>query len=236
MHKDAIHDSYWEHREVHNLYGLLVTLSTYEGLLMRSKHQERPFILTRSVFAGSQRYSAVWTGDNEAKWSHLKAVLPMVLSMGIGGIPFVGSDVGGFFKHPSTELLVRWYQLGAYSSFFRQHAHIDTPRREPWLFGQENLRIIREAITDRYQMLPYWYTLFHTHSQTGSPVLRPLWYEFPGDSETWPIYQQVMLGSAVMVCPVTETGQASLEVYFPEEDNCWFDKKTFDRYPGKETR
>ena len=198
-----------------------VTLSTYQGLLERSKHQERPFILTRSVFSGSQSYSAVWTGDNEASWGHLKIVLTMLLQMGLGGIPFVGSDVGGFFRHPSPELLVRWYQVGAYSPFFRQHAHIDTPRREPWLFGEDNLRVMREAV---YQLLPYWYTTFYTHTQTGGPVLRPVWYEFPGYPSTWCLFSQAMLGPALMVAPVTEVGQASLEVYFPEENSVWYDK------------
>lgn len=236
MHKDAIHAGGWEHRDIHNLYGLLVTLGTYEGLMMRSKHQERPFILTRSVFAGSQRYSAVWTGDNEASWSHLKSVLPMLQQMGLGGIPFVGSDVGGFFKHPSPELLVRWFQVGAYTPFFRQHAHIDTPRREPWLFGEDNLRIIREAISNRYQLLPYWYTLFYQHTQGGAPVLRPLWYEFPSDHNTWGMYQQAMLGSGMMISPVTEIGQTSQEVYFPEEESCWYDKDSFVKFSGGETR
>lgn len=82
------------------------------------------------------------------------------------------ADVGGFFKHPSAELLVRWYQAGAYQPFFRAHAHIDTPRREPWLFGPENTALIREAIRQRYALLPYWYQLFYNAHRTGQPVMR----------------------------------------------------------------
>ncbi len=82
------------------------------------------------------------------------------------------ADVGGFFKHPSAELLVRWYQAGAYQPFFRAHAHIDTPRREPWLFGPENTALIREAIRQRYALLPYWYQLFYKAHRTGQPVMR----------------------------------------------------------------
>lgn len=236
MHKDAIHMDGWEHRDIHNLFAMLVTIGTYEGLLMRSDNNIRPFILTRGFFAGSQRNVAVWTGDNEASWEHLRLVFPMCLSVGLGGVPFVGSDVGGFFKHPTPELFVRWYQVGAYSPFFRSHAHIDTPRREPWLFGEDTLNLIRSAVQARYQLLPYWYTLFHNHSVTGSPVLRPIWYEFPNDKQTWSLAQSAMLGPAMMVSPVLEQGQASLEIYFPEEGCIWYDKDTFDKYPGGETR
>lgn len=82
------------------------------------------------------------------------------------------ADVGGFFKSPSTELLVRWYQTGAYQPFFRAHAHLDTPRREPWLFGPENTALIREAVRQRYTLLPYWYQQFYQAHQTGEPIMR----------------------------------------------------------------
>jgi len=82
------------------------------------------------------------------------------------------ADVGGFFKTPSNELLVRWYQTGAYQPFFRAHAHLDTPRREPWLFGPDNTALIREAVRQRYALLPYWYQLFYHAYRTGHPVMR----------------------------------------------------------------
>lgn len=82
------------------------------------------------------------------------------------------ADIGGFFKSPSTELLVRWYQAGAYQPFYRAHAHLDTPRREPWLFGPENTALIREAVRQRYTLLPYWYQLFYRAYVTGEPVMR----------------------------------------------------------------
>ena len=82
------------------------------------------------------------------------------------------ADVGGFFKAPSSELLVRWYQTGAYQPFFRAHAHLDTPRREPWLFGPENTALIREAVRERYALLPYWYQLFYHAHRSGEPVMR----------------------------------------------------------------
>ncbi|XP_062844352.1 neutral alpha-glucosidase AB-like [Trichomycterus rosablanca] len=231
MHKDAQHGS-WEHRDVHNLYGLYVQMATAEGLIQRSGGTERPFVLTRAFFAGSQRYGAVWTGDNAAEWGHLKMSIPMCLSLGLVGISFCGADVGGFFKHPSTELLVRWYQAGAYQSFFRGHAHLDTPRREPWLFGPENTALIREAIRQRYTLLPYWYQLLYSAHRTGQPVMRPLWVEYPEDPVTFGIENEYLIGKDLLVHPVTDEGAKSVTAYLPGKDEVWFDVHTFQKHEG----
>ena len=111
MHKDAMHHGSVEHRDVHNMYGMLMIMATNQGQLLRSRNQLRPFVLSRAFFAGSQRFGAVWTGDNDASWPHLKTSIPMLLSLNIAGLPFVGADVGGFFGDPQPELLVRWYQV-----------------------------------------------------------------------------------------------------------------------------
>uniref|UniRef100_A0A8C1ZTZ2 Zgc:171967 n=1 Tax=Cyprinus carpio TaxID=7962 RepID=A0A8C1ZTZ2_CYPCA len=214
MHKDALH-GVWEHRDVHNLYGLYVQKATADGLIQRSEGVQRPFVLTRAFFAGSQRYGAVWTGDNAAEWGHLKISIPMCLSLGLVGISFCGADVGGFFKHPSAELLVRWYQAGAYQPFFRAHAHIDTPRREPWLFGPENTALIREAIRQRYALLPYWYQLFYNAHRTGQPVMRPLWVEYPDDFATFSIEDEYLIGKDLLVHPVTDEGATGVTAYLP---------------------
>nr|XP_055056776.1 neutral alpha-glucosidase AB isoform X1 [Misgurnus anguillicaudatus] len=231
MHKDAVHGA-WEHRDVHNLYGLYVQKATADGLIQRSGGVERPFVLTRAFFAGSQRYGAVWTGDNAAEWGHLKISIPMCLSLGLVGISFCGADVGGFFKHPSTELLVRWYQAGAYQPFFRAHAHLDTPRREPWLFGPENTALIRDAVRQRYALLPYWYQLFYNAHQTGQPVMRPLWVEYPEDVTTFAIEDEYLLGKDLLVHPVTDEGATGVRVYLPGKDEVWFDVHTFEKHSG----
>ncbi len=98
----------------------------------------------------------MWTGDNTADWAHLQISIPMMLSLSVAGIPMVGADVGGFFRNPDEELLVRWYQAGAFSPFFRAHAHLDARRREPWLFSETTKKQIRSAIRKRYRLLPYW--------------------------------------------------------------------------------
>uniref|UniRef100_A0A8C2XB07 Glucosidase II alpha subunit n=1 Tax=Cyclopterus lumpus TaxID=8103 RepID=A0A8C2XB07_CYCLU len=217
MHKDAVHGA-WEHRDVHNLYGFYVQMATAQGLIRRSGGVERPFVLTRAFFAGSQRYGAVWTGDNAAEWDHLKISIPMCLSLGLVGISFCGADVGGFFKSPSTELLVRWYQTGAYQPFFRAHAHLDTPRREPWLFGPENTALIREAVRQRYTLLPYWYQQFYHSHRTGQPIMRPLWVEYPQDPATFALDDEFLIGRDLLVHPVTEEGARGVTAYLPGKD------------------
>lgn len=215
MPKDALHDGgNVEHRDMHNMYGLLHHMSSYHGLRQRL-NGKRPFLLTRSFFSGSQRFTGVWTGDNMAKWDHLAAAQPMLLSLSVGGMPFVGADVGGFFYNPDSELLVRWYQAGAYHPFFRAHAHIDTKRREPYLFAEPYVSHIREAIRSRYRLLPYWYTVAFQTNQTGIPMMRPLVYEFPDDANVFATEQQYMVGDAILVAPVSEAGKTSQDVYLP---------------------
>ncbi|XP_061900190.1 neutral alpha-glucosidase AB isoform X3 [Entelurus aequoreus] len=231
MHKDAKHGD-WEHRDLHNMYGLYVQKATAEGLIQRSGGVERPFVLTRAFFAGSQRYGAVWTGDNAAEWGHLKISIPMCLSLGLVGISFCGADVGGFFKSPSSELLVRWYQTGAYQPFFRAHAHLDTSRREPWLFGPENTALIREAVRQRYTLLPYWYQQFYHTYRTGHPVMRPLWVEYTQDPATYALEDQFLIGRDLLVHPVTEEGAHGVTAYLPGKEEVWFDVHTFQKHNG----
>jgi len=229
MHKDALHgadSNTWEHRHLHNLYGFYYHWASSEGLRLRNADlNDRPFVLSRSFFAGSQRSAAVWTGDNAAQWSHLAVANPMLLSLGVAGITFSGADVGGFFGNPDGELVARWYQAGAFYPFFRAHAHIDAKRREPWLLGEPYLSVIRDAIRVRYSLLPYWYTVFYQHHETGLPVLRPIWVEYPNDPKTAQIEDQFLIGKDLLVKPVTAADQHRTKVFLPSED-VWYDYET----------
>ncbi|PIA14901.1 neutral alpha-glucosidase AB [Coemansia reversa NRRL 1564] len=223
MNKDAKHHGGWEHRDVHNLYGMLYQKAAAEGLRTRESPNKRPFVLSRSYFVGSHRYGAIWTGDNTASWEHLRASVPMILSNNVAGMHFVGADVGGFFGNPDSMLLTRWYQLGMWYPFFRAHAHIDTKRREPWILGEPYLNYIRDAIRERYRLLPYWYTLFREASLTGMPLVRPMWMEFPKEESLFGEDSAFMVGSAIMVVPVTESGeQQSVDIFFPQQEE-WYD-------------
>ncbi|CAF4684394.1 unnamed protein product [Rotaria sp. Silwood1] len=230
--KDIIHHGGWENRDVHNLYGMLQHMASFNGLVERSNGHTRPFVLTRSFFAGSQRTTAVWTGDNAAQWSHLKIAVPMLLSLSVTGITFVGADVGGFFNNPDPQLLVRWYQAAAFQPFYREHAHIDTARREPWLFGDDNTRLIRQAIEQRYTYLPYWYTLFYKQEKQGLPPMLPLWANFPHDKNTFKTEDSFMIGNGLLVCPITEADTNQVSIYFPGENTIWYDIRTFAQHNG----
>ncbi|XP_017768243.1 PREDICTED: neutral alpha-glucosidase AB [Nicrophorus vespilloides] len=232
MGKDMVHYGNWEHRHVHNLYGLYYTMVTMKGLQARSPNK-RPFILTRAFFAGSQRYAAMWTGDNAAEWSHLAISYPMCLSVALGGISFCGADIGGFFHNPDPELLLRWYQVATWLPFFRAHAHIDTKRREPYLYGSDVQMRIRNALKLRYAHLPMWYTQFWEHSRTGEPVIRPLFYEFPEDSNVLDIDNQVLIGKSVMATAVSQHSASSASVYLPGgSEQLWYDLSDFKSYTG----
>ncbi|KAK3093332.1 hypothetical protein FSP39_014183 [Pinctada imbricata] len=232
FHKDVVHMGGFENRDLHNMYGFYVQQATSEGILERSKNQQRPFVLTRAFFAGSQRFGAVWTGDNMGEWSHLKVSNPMLLSLNLAGITFSGADVGGFFRNPDNELITRWYQAGAFQPFFRAHAHLDTKRREPYLLPQENMLIIRNAIRTRYSFLPYWYTLFYKAYKEGIPVMRPLWVEYPSDKDTFNMDDQYLVGSSLLVKPITDQGGTGTTVYFPGKNHVWYDIESLQKYNG----
>jgi mannosyl-oligosaccharide alpha-1,3-glucosidase len=167
-----------------------------------------------------------------AQWDALQASMPMILTIGVSGIPFAGADVGGFFNNPSTELLVRWYQAGAFQPFFRAHAHIDTKRREPWLFGDPYTSMIRSVVRERYALLPYWYNTFQEAHETGVPIMRPLMVEYPEDENVFAMEDQYLIGSGILVKPVTEEGATQTNVYFPPSD-IWYDLHTHNLVHGQ---
>ncbi|KAH7318307.1 glycoside hydrolase family 31 protein [Stachybotrys elegans] len=220
MPKDNIHHGGWEHRDVHQLNGLTFHNATYEGMISRTKgERRRPFVLTRSFYAGSQRLGAMWTGDNQADWGHLKESLPMVLNQGIAGFPFAGADVGGFFGNPEKDLLVRWYQAGAFYPFFRAHAHIDARRREPYLLGEPYTGIATAALRLRYSLLPAWYTAFFHANRDGSPIVRPMFWTHPSEEGGFSIDDQLFVGSTGLLAkPVVEQNKDSVDIWIPDDE------------------
>jgi alpha-glucosidase len=188
------------HDRYHNQYAHLMAKAS-AAAFERLAPDGRPFLLTRSGFTGTQRYSAVWTGDNVSRWAHLRMALPMTLNLGLSGLPFTGPDVGGFMGHTTAELLVRWYQAGFLFPFFRNHSGRDSKPQEPWQFGAQPLACIRAAIVNRYRLLPYLYTCFFEHWRYGDPVLRPLLYEYD-DPAFDSLDDQFLLGDALLVAPI----------------------------------
>lgn len=224
MPKDNIHYGGWEHRDVHNIYGLLYHNATAQGLVDRDTTAKRPFVLSRAFFAGSQRAGAIWTGDNLGTWDHLAGTTAMLLTNSIAGMSFGGADIGGFFGNPDNEMLVRWYQTGAFHPFMRAHAHIDTKRREPWLVGEPHTGMIRDAIRTRYSLLPVWYTAFQQASVNGMPMLRPHFVSFPNDVDSLAIDDQFMIGdSGLLVKPITGPGISKTDVHLTNDGEVYYD-------------
>ena len=208
------------HAEIHNMYGYGMARASYEGLRTHMP-SERPFVLTRSGYAGIQRWSACWMGDNSSWWEHLELTMPQLMNMGLSGVPFVGTDVGGFFGNASGELFARWMQLGVLTPFCRGHSHAETERHEPWVWGEQIEAICREYMQLRYRLLPYIYSLFWQATQSGAPVLRPLLFHFSDDPATYQIHDQVMLGPNLMAAPVYHPGRTYRSVYLPR--GTWYD-------------
>jgi len=199
----------------HNLYGLEMSRATFEGTRGLLKGR-RPFVLTRAGYAGIQRFSAVWTGDNEATDDHMLLSARMTTGMGLSGVSFVGPDLGGFIGNPSKELYLRWLSLGVYTPFFRNHSAWDTKSKEPWSFGLDIENLSRELISQRYKLLPYIYSAFYESTQSGMPVARSLAISFPFDEKVyWEKYQnEYLFGDNLLVCPVSCTQNAA-KVYLP---------------------
>lgn len=216
------------HAAMHNVYGHLMSKATYEG--MKRHDGRRPFVITRACYSGSQKYTTAWTGDNQSLWDHLRMAIPQMCNMGLSGLAFIGTDVGGFGADVTPELLSRWVQVGCFSPLFRNHSSKGSTRQEPWLFGQETLDINRKFIELRYRLLPYLYDLFHETEQNGMPVIRPLVLHYEQDEVVREINDEFLFGERMLVAPVVEQGKRKRLLYLPE--GSWYDYDTRERVEG----
>jgi alpha-glucosidase len=213
------------HRKAHNVYGMQMARATLKGIKKYS-NDERPFVITRSAYSGTQRYSSTWTGDNVASWEHLWVANMQMQRMSISGYSFVGSDVGGFTEHPTHELFIRWIQLAIFHPFFRTHSSGDHGVQEPWSFGDKTLKIVRKFIQLRYQLLPYIYSTFYHYITYGTPMLRPIAFVDQEDENTHSRLDEFMLGDHIMICPIQEPNVKGRYLYLPKGQwyNFWNDQ------------
>ncbi|GAB3676329.1 hypothetical protein GCM10028856_34310 [Halopiger thermotolerans] len=228
------------HEEYHNMYGFDMARAAHEAY-DRYKPDERPFLLNRNLYAGGQRYAALWTGDNVSSWAHLRKSIPMQLNLGLSGLPFVGHDIGGFVGRPSPELFARWIELGAFVPYCRNHADSHTkvgdgePRNQhPWTFGEDIEEISKRYLRLRYRLLPYLYNEFREASETGKPVQQPLVFHFQEDERARDVDDQFMFGDDLLIAPVLEAGATAREVYLPDGEQ-WVDYWSGESYDGGQT-
>ena len=216
------------HAEMHNVYGMLNSRATYEGVLKLSPDQ-RPFVLTRASYAGGQRYAATWTGDNSSSWNHLKLSVPQLVNLGLSGFSYSGDDIGGFAGDaPSPELLTRWIEVGAFNPIFRDHYQKDKAPQEVWVQGPDQEAIRRHYIEERYRLMPYIYGLAEENSRDGLPIMRPVFLEFPASlarsngERSGDTQDQFMLGGDLLVAPaITGESAAAYAINLPGKG--WYD-------------
>ncbi len=215
-----------DHREAHNVYGLLQAEAAYESLCKYRPHR-RPFIVSRAGWAGLQRYAWMWTGDIECTWAALRQTVATVVGLGLSGIPYSGPDIGGFQGNPPAELYLRWFQLSTFLTFYRSHCSNNVEYRAPWTYGEPYLSIIREFLQLRYRLMPYFYTLAWEASQTGYPPVRPIFWGDAENQALWSIDDAFLLGDALLVCPIVEEGGRSRKVTLPNGGwyNFWNDEQ-----------
>ncbi|NJC25054.1 glycoside hydrolase family 31 protein [Neolewinella antarctica] len=238
-----------DHKEAHNIYGLNMTRASYDGL-KKLQPAKRPFLLGRASYSGGQRYAALWTGDNIASWEHLQIANRQCIRMAISGFSMVGTDIGGFVDDPTPEMLTRWLQLAVFHPLMRIHSMgnnadgaagveaeavkkaeaEDRKDQEPWAHGKEHTKRNRRAIEMRYQLLPYLYSSFKKHLETGVPVLRNLFFYDQEDPQCRKFGDQFLYGDDLLVCPVLKEGMKSMAIYLPQGE--WYDFWSGEHHTG----
>ncbi|CAG8526740.1 12337_t:CDS:10, partial [Dentiscutata heterogama] len=198
---DARHANGFLEYDVHNLYGHMEAMTTWKVWTKRFGKGKRPFIITRSTFAGTGKYAGHWTGDNSAGWDDLYLSIPGILNFQIFGIPLVGADICGFNGRTTEELCLRWIQLGSFYPFMRNHNALLESSQEPYIWPSV-AATSRRYLRIRYSLLPYYYTLFYESHTYGSMVLRPLFVEYPHIKSALVVDKQFMLGGGILVSPV----------------------------------
>ena len=227
------------HAAIHNVYGLYWDRTVTEEFNRRNP-DKRLFQMTRAAFSGMQRYCFSWTGDSgDARlmtnsWEQFAYQIPMMLSAGLGGIPFITGDITGYCGtiedyEDAAELYVRWMQFGLFTPLSRSH-HEGNTAVEPWMFPPAAMAAAKKAIELKYTLLPYIYTCAREAYDTGLPIMRAMFLEFPQDRECRRQDFQFMFGPSLLVAPVVEQGATTREVYLPK--GRWYDWYTGEIYEG----
>jgi alpha-glucosidase len=217
-------------KEARNVYGMQMARATFEGTRLLLKGS-RPFVLTRAAYSGIQRYSAMWTGDNNPTDEHMLLAYRMINSMGVTGEAFDGVDIGGFTGNPTPELMVRWMSLGAFTPMFRNHTAKENTAHEPWAWSIWDEGMMRQSIETRYRLLPYLYSVFYESTMTGMPINRTLAIDYTFNDEAYDrlFENEYLFGPSMLVAPVASTKQAE-QVFLPAGQ--WYRFRSDEEYDG----
>ncbi|XP_046909432.2 lysosomal alpha-glucosidase [Dermatophagoides farinae] len=208
------------HYNLHNLYSLSMAMATNAAL---TKLNKRPFIISRATAPGHGHWAYHWNGDILSDWSSMRWTIPSILNFNMFGIPMVGADICGFGGNTAEELCIRWYQLGAFYSFARNHNDIHAIDQDPAALGESVIRAARSSLQYRYRFLAHLYTLFYHVHKNGGTVLRPMFFEFPHDEHTYEIETQFMWGDSVLIAPILYPNQTQHKIYLPK--GTWYNRK-----------
>ena len=219
--EDAVYHSI-DGKHVHNLYSLV-----YNSTVFNASNEN--IVWARSGTAGSQRCPLHWGGDSQCSFAALAGTLRAALSLGLSGIPFFSHDIGGFIGTPDDELYIRWAQLGLFSSHSRCHGVGDNAHREPWYFSQEALEIFRFYDKLRYSLMPYIYSQAEKCTETGLPMMRALYLEYPEDRNTRFIDDEYLFGESLLIAPVLKplSKGRTRDIYLPK--GIWHDYFTKEK-------
>jgi alpha-glucosidase len=212
-------------REIHNVFGMLNSEGTYEGLL-KLRPNVRPFVLTRATYAGGHRYAASWTGDNSSTWNHMRMSVPMLENLGISGFALIGDDIGGYAGSPQPDLLTKWIELGTFNPIDRDHTEKGSADQEPWVHGATHESIRKRYIEERYRLMPYIYTSVEQTTRDGVPLMRPLFLEYPEQESlvteaNWKD-SEYLFGRDLLIAPEPYEFAHSYPVQLPQ-GSLWYD-------------
>ncbi|CAF3783626.1 unnamed protein product [Rotaria sordida] len=207
------------HYNLHSMYGYFEAKATNAAL--RPILKKRPFVLSRSTFAGSGHYTTHWSGDNAASFTDLYQSIPTILNYNIFGMTFAGAEICGFNDDTTEELCTKWMVLGAFYPFMRNHNAIGAKAQDPAVFSWEAQQIMKQALLMRYSLLPYWYTLFFKASTISTTVIEPLFFEYPNDEITYNIDRQFLVGPAILVSPNLVSNSSTVHAYVPQD--VWYE-------------